>query len=248
MASLPKKVTDRFQKEVPRFQKILKSALDRDINESDTVAITADILANIFGFDRYLEVTSEFEIRSTYCDLAVKIDDEPKYLVEVKAIGLNLKENHLRQAVNYGANQGIHWVVLTNGIYWHIYKLRLDKSVNHELVCEVNLLELNPRRKEDQEILFLLCKEGLNKSKAAMQEYHERMQSINRFVIGAIIQTDKLIDTVRRELRKVTPGLKVESAEIEAILKNEVLKRDVIEGESAKKAAQRVKRAVAAKK
>jgi len=104
MANVPKKVVDRLLKEVPKFQKVLQSAKDRDINESDTVAIVTDVLADVFGFDKYAEVTSEFCIRNTFCDLAIKVGDKVQFLIEVKAIGLSLKENHLRQAINYGAN------------------------------------------------------------------------------------------------------------------------------------------------
>lgn len=124
MAKTPKKVSERLTKEIRSFQRVLKRAKDRDVNESDTVTIIGDILSNVFGFDKYAEVTSEQSIRGTYCDLAVKLDGSIKYLIEVKAIGMTLKENHLRQAVNYGANQGIPWVVLTNGIDWEIYKIK----------------------------------------------------------------------------------------------------------------------------
>jgi hypothetical protein len=34
MYNIPKKVIDRFVKAVPRFQKVLKLAKDRDVNES----------------------------------------------------------------------------------------------------------------------------------------------------------------------------------------------------------------------
>ena len=113
----------RFIKEVRHFQRILRQARDRDVNESDTVTIIADMLERIFGFDKYTEVTSELAIRGTFCDLAVKIDDAVQYLIEVKAIGLQLKDTHLRQAVNYGANHGVPWVALTNGVDWEIYRV-----------------------------------------------------------------------------------------------------------------------------
>lgn len=67
--------------------------------------------------------------------------------------------------------------------------------------------------------------------------------SVNRFVIGALIQSDDIINVIKRELRKLSSGLKVENSEIEKILQNEVLKREVLEGEAAKKAKQRIKRA-----
>ena len=73
MVNIPKKVSDRFIKIVPQFQKIISDAKLRDINESDTVSIIQDIFSEVFGYDKFTEITSEFAIRGTYCDLALKI-------------------------------------------------------------------------------------------------------------------------------------------------------------------------------
>lgn len=234
MPTIPKKVVDRFVHELGRFQKVLQSAKDRDINESDTVVIVTDMLSYVFGFDKYSEITSEYAIRGTYCDLAVKVDGAPKYLIEVKAIGTNLKDNHLKQAVDYGANKGIDWVVLTNGVNWEIHKIKFERPIANELVCSVNMLELNARKAGDHEKLFLLCKEGL--SKAAIEEFHQHQQSVNRFVIGALLFTDPVLDVIRRELRRLTPELRVDTEEIEKLLRGEVIKRDVIDCENAEQA------------
>ena len=239
MATIPKKVVERYVKTVSKFQRALKSARDRDINEADTVSITQDILAEVFGFKKYLEITSEYAIRGTYCDLAIKIDEKIQYLVEVKAIGHTLKEHHLRQAVDYGANKGVQWVVLTNGVTWELHRIRLERAVEHELVSSFNFLELNPRKKEDQEKLFLLSKRGLL---SAREDYYERVQSVNRFVVGAIVLSKPIMSAIKRDIRKLSSGFKVEITEIEKILQNEVLKRDVIEGDEAFKAISRVQR------
>lgn len=241
MAAIPKKVLDRFASDLGRYQKILQSAKDRDVNESDTVVIVTDILSSLFGFDKYAEVTSEFAIRCTFCDLAVKVDGAVKYLIEVKAIGLTLKENHLKQAVDYAANQGIDWVVLTNGVTWSIHKIRFERPIDHDLVCEFNLLELSARRLEDQEKLFLLCREGI--TKAAIEEFHQHRQTVNRFMISQLVLTAPVLETIRRELRRVSDGIRVEIEEIETILLNEVLKREVIDSESAKLAKASIKKA-----
>ena len=70
MPNVPKKVAERLSKQLRRFQRILRSAKDRDVNESDTVTIIVDMLEDLFGFDKYTDVTSEQEIRGTYCDLS----------------------------------------------------------------------------------------------------------------------------------------------------------------------------------
>jgi len=240
MVAVPKKVADRLSKAVPVFQRVLANARDRDVNESDTVTIVTDILADVLGFDKYSEVTSEQAIRGTYCDLAVKLEGKIKYLIEVKAIGLTLKENHLRQAVNYGANQGIPWVVLTNGVTWEIYRVRFERPISHELVCSFDFFSLKPRAADDQGKLFLLCREGL--AKAAIEEFHEHVQNVNRFIVGALVQSEAVVSVIRRELRRLAPAAKISVEEIQQLLPD-VLKRDVLEGESATHAIQRVRKA-----
>lgn len=240
MANIPKKVVERLSKTISKFQRVLKKAKDRDVNEADTVSIVGDMLSEVFGFDKYTEITTEYAIRSTYCDLAIKINEKIQYLLEVKAIGLDLKEQHLRQVVDYGSNQGVQWVVLTNGILWEIYRIRFEKPINYDLICSFNFLELNSRKADDQEKLFLLCKKGI--SSGRRDEFFERIQSVNRFTIGAIVLSEAVASVIKRELRKLSPGLKIDNSEIEKILQNEVLKREIIEGEAAAKAKSRVKR------
>ncbi len=222
MFKIPKKVSDRLAREVSAFQRVLQGARDRDVNETDTVTIIKDVLAHVFGFDKYTELTSEQCIRGTFCDLAVRVNGKIQSFIEVKAVGMDLKDNHIRQAVNYGASEGIPWVVLTNGIIWEIYRIKFEQPVTHELACTFDLLAMNPRSQEEQCRLFLLCCEGLNK--AAIDEFYERQQSINRFVIGAVLQTKSVLDAIRREMKHLAPGNKVSNEEIEKILLAEVIR------------------------
>lgn len=240
MATIPKKVVERYMKSVPRFQNILKTARDRDLNEADTVSIVQDILAEVFGFEKYLEITGEYAIRGTFCDLAIKIDEKVQYLIEAKAIGLSLKESHIKQAVDYGANHGVEWVVLTNGIIWELYKIRFERPIGHQLVSSWNFLELNARKNEDQEKLFLLSKKGI--SRGAREDYYKRLQSVNRYVIGAVVLSKPVVEGIRRDVRRLSSGLMIQVAEIERILRDEVLKRDVIEGDEATKAFKAVRK------
>ena len=208
--TIPKSVSDAITRRMTHFQKILRSARERDINESNTVTIVTDILAEVFGYDKYTEITSEQAIRGTFCDLAVQIDNKTHYLLEVKAIGLTLKENHLRQAVNYGANHGVSWVVLTNGIHWQVYRIKFDKPITHEFVYEFDFTSLSARKTADREMLYRLCRAGITKS--ALGSFHERSQTINRFVLSQLIQSDAVVYLLRRELRRLLPASRVSLA------------------------------------
>lgn len=238
MASIPKKVEERIAAGIRRFQPVLASARSRDIGEADTVTIVTDMLAEVFGYDKYSEVTSEYAIRGTYCDLALKIDATLQTLIEVKAIGTDLKDQHVKQAVDYAANQGVDWVMLTNGATWRIYKVTFAKPIDHELVIEFDFLAINPRSQQNLDVLFLICKEGWLRS--VLGDYHTQKQALSRFFLGAIVLSDPVIEIVRRELRRVTPDVRIESDEIRAALVAEVLKREVMEGEKAEEARKKV--------
>lgn len=238
MANIPKKVAERFIKNVPKFQKVLQIAKDRDVNESDTVAVLNDIFGDVLGYDKYLEVTSELAIRGTYCDLALRVEDKVQFLIEVKAIGIDLKDSHMKQACDYGANHGVPWVVLTNGIEWKVYRIRFEQPINFDLVCSFDFLTLTPRSEKDQEFLFLLAKEGLGKK--AREDFYERVQSVNRYVIGNLMLAGPVLSVVHRELRRLAEGMKIDVAEVEGIVRTQVLKREIVEGEEADAAKARV--------
>ncbi len=231
MFNIPRKFTERVQKAVPKFQKVLRLAKDRDVNESDTVSIINDILGEVFGYDKYLEVTSELLIRGTYCDLAVKIEDVIHFLLECKAIGLDLKDSHLKQAIDYGANKGIQWVILTNGLKWMVYKIRFEQPINYDLVFSVDFETMDIKSDKDLEILYVLSKEGLEKN--AREELYNKTQSINKYVIGNLILTESVISNIRKELRKFVGDIKIEAEEISEIIKNEIIKREIIVGDEA---------------
>lgn len=238
MAKIPTKVEARIIASIKKFQPIINSARIKDINESDTVVIITDLLAELFGYDKYSEITSEYAIKKTFCDIAIKIGGKIKFILEVKASGLNLKAEHIRQSLDYGANEGVDWIILTNGSTWKIYKIIFGKPIMQELVYEFDFLELNPKNLDDLDKLYFLSKEGLDKS--ALDEYYVQKQTFNKFFIGQLILTDSVVDAIRKTLKKISPEIKATNEDIEKILIHEVLKREVIEGEKCDEAKKKI--------
>jgi hypothetical protein len=241
MPQVTNKVFDRLQSGIKRFQPILASAKARDVNESDTVIIVTDMLSEVFGYDKYSEITSECSIRGTWCDLAIKINGSFEYLIEVKAIGLELKDSYTKQAVDYSANQGTDWVILTNGEIWRVYKVTFAKPIDSELVLEFNFLQLNPKKHSDIELAYHLTREGWVKS--ALGEFHTQRQALNKFFLGAMILSNPVLDVIRRELRRLSPDVRIDTEQIKSVLMQDVLKREVVEGEKADEAKKKVNKA-----
>lgn len=231
MQRVPKRFSDRIKRHLRRYQKILESAKSRDVNESDTVVIVSDMLTDLLGYDKYKDVTSEFAIRSTFCDLAIKQGPNVQYLIEVKSIDTDLRENHLRQAVDYGAREGVEWVLLTNGAVWQAHRIRFEQPIAHDLVFALDLLDPATKPADVTEMLYLVSKEAGSCSE--IESYWRHKEATSRYVIAQILLDAGVLTVVRRQLRSLFKGLKVTSEDIEKVIRREVLKRDVVEGDKA---------------
>lgn len=242
MATIPSRVESRMITAIKKFQPILTSAKTRDVNEPDTVRIVTEMLAEVFGYDKFSEVTAEHAIRGTYCDLATKLDGAIQLLIEVKAIDLELKDSHVKQAIDYAANQGVDWVVLTNAITWRVYKVTFGKPIDHELVYEVDFVVFDTKKHDQLELLFVLTKEGWVKS--LLTELHEQRQALSKFIIAAVACSEPVLDAMRRELKRVCPNVKIQNDQIQQVLLAEVLKREVVDGEKAEEAQKKVSKSI----
>lgn len=241
MSKIPAKVSTRISSALKRFQGILDGAKARDVNESDTVVIVTDLLQEVFGYDKYADITSEHMIRGTYCDLAIKVDGKLALLIEVKAIGLELKDSHVKQAVDYAANQGCDWVVLTNGVTWRVYKLSFSKPIESEIVVEIDLTKINPKDEDAFEPIWLISKEAWSKSH--LTQFHSQRQIVNKFTVAAVLLSEDVLSVIRREMRRLSDGLKLEVEELAELLANDVIKRDTLDGDKAAIAKRLVNRA-----
>ena len=234
MIKIPATVQKRLAKEIPRFKKLLKKRKAKDVNEADTVTVVTDMLVKVFGFDRYSDITREYAIRRTFCDLAIKIGDDIEYLIEVKDVGSKLDDSHIKQVVDYGANKGIPWVVLTNGIDWILYKISLKQKIEREEVIRFSFIDLNLRNSKDLEKVFVLCKKGI--SKKLMHDVYKHKKVVNSSVLVKVLLSKETLLSIRKQLKRIGNGAKANDKELISIIKNEVIKRDLIKArESTKK-------------
>ena len=244
MANIPQKIEERLKAGIKKFQPVLMAAQKREANESDTVIIITGILSEIFGYDMYSELISEKNICGSYCDLATKVEESIHYLIEAKAIHQELKDSYVRQAVDYAAKEkdGAPWVVLTNGAFWRIYKISDARPIAYELVLEIEFANLKHTEPADLEKLFLLTKESWSKS--ALRDYYDQKQALSKFSISAVVLGDSVLNLIRRELKRVSPDVKIDVEQIRSVLVEEVLKREVVEGEKYNEACKRITKAV----
>jgi predicted type IV restriction endonuclease len=243
MIKVPAKVVNRISNNLKRFQANAKLYQKNDVSEADTVTLVKDILSELFGFDKYKELTSEYKVNNLYVDLAVKVNGKVRLLIEVKSSGIKLNSNHLRQAMEYAYSKRLPWIVLTNGIEWQLHRVTFSPIVKPDELSSFDLLKINMNDKEDQMKLFLLCREGIDLD--VIDEYDQHARVLNKFNLAQAVLSDSIILTIRRDLRKFFPDIKIDPQQILDILKNEVLRREVIEGEKSKEAKRLITRMTA---
>lgn len=67
---------------------------------------------------------------------------------------------------------------------------------------------------------------------------------VNKYFISTILKSDNIYETVKKEFKKVDPSIKIESEEIDIILTNDVIKRELIDTPEALEAKDKYQKAL----
>jgi hypothetical protein len=59
----------------------------RSVNESDSVVIVTDFLTDVLGYNRSSGINHGVRCRSSFCDLAINLEGELRYLIEAQPPG-----------------------------------------------------------------------------------------------------------------------------------------------------------------
>jgi hypothetical protein len=175
------------------------------------------------------------------------LDDHKKirFLIEAKAVSLGLIEKYARQAQDYGAHAGISWVMLTNSERWMLYRIKFGKPLDKELVAEFNLLDITPKSEKELELLFVLSKEGQEKS--VIEDFYTNIQIKNKFIIGCLLNSEEVYSLVRKTMRKLFGDVKISNQEIADIVVKDIIKREITDSDESKKAKKTLTRSASSR-
>lgn len=239
-AKVPSRVRERINHQLKRYQSTIVDARKRDINEADTAILVLDMLCDVLGYKKLEEITSEHAVKTTFADLAVRVGNAVRFLVEVKAINIDLKPNHVTQVVNYAANLPVDWVILTNSVRWQAYKVNFTKPIDGTLVFDVDLCLCNLKGQEVLDFFGGLSREVFTPD--SMSRIFKAKQAMSKYSVAQLLLSDPVVGMVRRELRKLADGLNPGIDEVRAIIEEQVVKRELIEADDAKLAAKAVRK------
>ena len=216
---------ERVKSGIRRFSKPLQDLVARDANEGDTRLLVTDFLEHALGYDKYEELTTEYGVKGEFADYGIRIDKDLVAFVEVKRVATKLAAKHLRQIEMYSVNEGVEWMILTNGVEWRTYHLTGGLPVVIDLALEVNLLgEGTGTQKANQ--LFYLSRDSLKRRQIDELWKAKRAQSPKS--LASVIVSDAVTEAIRKELRRST-GQNIDREQIAQLLKETVVRPECFE-------------------
>ena len=128
-------------------------------NEAQTEKVVIDPLLSVLGYGP-LEVHSQGHdaVTKDIPDYTLLPHSPHQWFLEVKKLGLPLKDGEAHQAVSYAVAQGAQWAVLTNGRSWYFYNAHYPKPLAEKRVFHIDDVFSGV---EAAETLLLLSRESM---------------------------------------------------------------------------------------
>lgn len=171
----------------------------KELDESGTRIMVNNLLIEVLGYKELEEVKTEYTIKGTYADYVVQVGRKKHFIVEVKAIQIDLSENHLRQAVSYAANEGIDWVLLTNGRCYELYRVIFGKPITNRKVCSFDLQDQEQMKQSVDCFAYLTRKAALSDH---LERFWKRFQALAPTNLARHLYAIEVVRFLRKRLKK----------------------------------------------
>jgi hypothetical protein len=215
---------ERLKAAIKKYSKPLGDLLTRDANEGDTRLLVTDFLCDGLGFDKYSELTTEYRVKGEFADYGIRIEKDMTAFLEVKRVNTKLGAKHLRQVETYAVNEGVEWIMLTNGADWQVYHITGGLPIVVDLAFSVNLLDDSSVAVKAGQ-LFYITREALKRR--LIDSLWKAKRATSPASLAKVLCSDNVVDSIRRELRRQTDQ-QVTNEEVIKLLRDTVLRPECL--------------------
>jgi hypothetical protein len=137
--------------------------------------------------------------------------------IEVKRCTTRLNQRHLRQVETYAVNEGVEWLILTNGVVWQVYRIVPVMPISIDLVVEVDLLKAGSGKADK---LYHLTKESMRRHQID-EIWRAAAATAPKALVEAIL-AEAPLDAIRKEIRRRS-GHNADPSDLARFIRNTVL-------------------------
>jgi hypothetical protein len=199
-----------IRRPLKRFARHFLEARDSGLNEADTVLRLCRFFEEVLGYDGLQDISREAEMKHKYVDVCLKVDGRVRLLVEAKAAGQQLRDRHIEQAQTYASQNNYRWVLLTNGVDWHLYHLTFEEGIEYERAFVISLANEEGFDEAAEKIGYLHRKAV---AKGDLDTFWEKTAALGADSIGKALFRDTVLRLIRREIRRET-GLLIDTEDL----------------------------------
>jgi hypothetical protein len=193
--------TLKQQKLLGSLKAYRKNFLDgsvKELDESGTRLMINRFLSDVLGYKQIEEIKTEYMIKGTYADYVIQTNTIRHFLVEVKALSFQLSEKHLRQTINYGANEGIEYALLTNGKNFEFYKIIFEQPISSRLIFALDLSDAAGLKNAANHLQHL-HKESVIKH--SFKPLWNKCEATDPYNIAGIICSDAVLKCIKKLIK-----------------------------------------------
>ncbi|GAA4663002.1 hypothetical protein [Arthrobacter cryoconiti] len=204
---------------IARYMVPLSELRSRDANEGDTRLVVKDMLCEGLDYDKFNDLTTEYMVKQDFADYGVRIDKQLVAFIEVKRISQKLNERHLRQVQMYAVNEGVEWMVLTNGSVWQAYHLTGGLPVVVNMAFEVDLLGPKPLE-TNAAMMFFLHREALKRRR--IDDLWKHRAATEPGALLGLILAEPMLEQIRKEVKRRT-GIVTTAEALSEVIRTEIV-------------------------
>lgn len=215
---------ERLRSSIRKFSRPLADLVARDANEGDTRLLVTDMLCDALGYDKYTDLTTEYAVKGEFADYGIRLDQQVVAFIEVKRCTTALTQRHLRQVEMYAVNEGVEWLILTNGSVWQAYRQIPGLPVTIDLVIDVNLLDDAVPLSKKVDGLFYLTRESFKRHQ--IEDVWKASAATAPDKLAEVMLSEAVLAEARKELRRRT-GQVIDGADLGRMIRESVLRPEL---------------------
>jgi hypothetical protein len=201
MHIVPAKEKSKLLFQLRQYRKKFLVKKYENLDESATRLMINEFLTEILGYTPIEEIRTEYAIKGTYADYVIQLKRKKHFVIEVKAMQIDLAEQHLRQSLAYAANEGIDWIILTNGRQFKLFRVIFGKPISTKKILDLDIAD-KETVKNSIEFFHLLSKKSVLKKE--LESYWARFQALEPVNLAKLLYSEEIIKILKKKLKNKT--------------------------------------------